>query len=145
MINHPHRSTSAAVLYKELTGSDIYKQHEASFSRVSAYVITDNTGERVATIAFKFPADGAGRLYAYLHVLGLKMVRGHAGGYGYDKQSAALSSAASCVPVYSEEDLTTWQKDASTRDLIVAALMPDDGFDWSRHLRDAGFNVLQAV
>ena len=145
MINHPHRSTSAAVLYKELTGSDIYKQHEASFSRVSAYVITDNTGERVATIAFKFPADGAGRLYAYLHILGLRMVRAQAGGYGYDKKSAALSSAAARVPTYSEEDLTTWQKEATTRDLIVAALMPDGGQGWDRRLREAGFNVLQAI
>lgn len=53
----------------------IYEQHDAAFSRVSAYVVARN-GERVATIAFKFPADGAGRLWAYVHWLGLEMVRG---------------------------------------------------------------------
>lgn len=44
----------------------IYDQHRAAFSNVSAYVITLD-GEKVATIAIKFPRDGAGRLYAYVH------------------------------------------------------------------------------
>lgn len=46
--------------------TDIYKQHDTAFARVSGYVIAKD-GERVATIAFKFPADGAGRLWAYVH------------------------------------------------------------------------------
>lgn len=43
----------------------IYEQHEKAFTSVQAFVIAKN-GERVATIAFKFPRDGAGRLYAYI-------------------------------------------------------------------------------
>ena len=72
--------------------SSIYEQHAASFANVAAYVILCD-GERVATIAFKFPRDGAGRLYAYVHWIGAEMVRGSANGYGYDKRSAACAAA----------------------------------------------------
>src|SRR5574343_355367 len=71
----------------------IYEQYEKAFSNVSAYVILKDS-EYVATVAFKYPNDGAGRLWCYLHVLGLSMVRAYAGGYGYDKASAAFTSAA---------------------------------------------------
>lgn len=73
--------------------ADIYEQHDAAFKRVSAFVIM-SAGERVATVAIKFPADGAGRLYAYVHWLGNEMTRGQASGYGYDKRSAAIADAA---------------------------------------------------
>ena len=115
----------------------IYEQHDAAFNRVAAYVIARN-GERVATIAFKFPADGAGRLYAYVHWLGLEMVRGHASGGGYDKRSAACSVAARQIidcAVHGEDDLSRFRR----------ALTPDDGYTWDRRLRDAGFTVWQAV
>src|SRR4051812_8286161 len=75
------------------TMADIYDQHKAAFANVSAFVVLKD-GERVATVAIKFPRDGAGRLYAYVHWIGLEMVRGSATGYGYDKRSAAVSSAA---------------------------------------------------
>lgn len=55
--------------------TDIYDLHSKAFARVSAYVVLDKSGERVATVAFKFPADGAGRLYAYVHWIGVPMVR----------------------------------------------------------------------
>lgn len=115
--------------------SDIYKQHEAAFQHVSAYVILKD-GERVATIAFKFPRDGAGRLYAYVHWLGLEMVRGHANGYGYDKRSAACESAAERLRI-----LTT-DKHSS---LFAHTLSGIGGSTWDARLRDAGFTVLQAV
>lgn len=44
----------------------IYDQHRKAFSNVSAYVVMAGE-QRCATIAFKFPKDGAGRLYAYMH------------------------------------------------------------------------------
>lgn len=131
--------------------TNIYDQHDKAFNRVSAYVIARD-GKRVATIAFKLPADGAGRLYVYVHWLGEPMVRGFAGGYGYDKRSAACSAAAkrlardnptemarrlSRADGY-EEELATWR---TFRD----ALTPDDGSTWDRRLEAAGFNVWQAV
>jgi hypothetical protein len=117
---------------------NIYDQHKAAFSNVSAYCVLDKAGNRVASIAFKFPRDGAGRLYAYVHVFGGPMVRGFAGGGGYDKRSAAVLSAVSKMKPadYYAEDQHH-----------VAAFkgMVDCGYGWDRQLQDAGYTVLQAV
>src|SRR3546814_12330665 len=74
----------------------IYDQHYKAFARVSAYVVTKD-GAHVANVSIKFPADGAGRLYAYVHWIGLEMVRDHANGYGYDKRTAAVSGCAARI------------------------------------------------
>lgn len=119
--------------------ADIYDQHQAAFAHVSAYVIARD-GERVATIAFKFPADGAGRLYAYVHWLGVPMVRGFAGGYGYDKKSAAVADAIRKTPEGFRH------RDCSDKgEAFYSALAKDDGSYWDRRLQDAGFTVWQAV
>lgn len=128
----------------------IYDQHAIAFSNVSAYVIINGAGERVATIAFKFPKDGAGRLWCYLHWIGAEMVRDYAGGYGYDKRSAAIANAndklkdiANIGRVVSKEGAIA----ASYSDLyqFYNALNTIGGKDWSDALREAGFTVLQAV
>ncbi len=123
--------------------SDIYDQHKAAFAHVSAYVVVKD-GELVARIAFKFPKDGAGRLYAYVHWLGLPMVRGFATGGGYDKGSAACSAAISRMKdglgINPLEALQIQHYDA-----FRAALSKDDGTTWNDHLRAAGFLVLAAV
>ena len=121
--------------------SDIYNQHRASFPHVSAYVVMRGT-RQVATIAFKFPRDGAGRLYCYAHWFGTPMVRGYAGGYGYDKKSAAAASAARKMPEHLQADY------ASLADIYAAfvdAMGRDGGEEWHSCLRKAGFDVLQAV
>jgi len=122
--------------------TDIYDHHAKAFNRVSAYVILKN-GERVATIAFKFPADGAGRLYAYVHWLGVPMVRGFAGGYGYDKRAAALANAVRKMPETPQQFGPEQEQVASTD--FYTALEHDRGPPWGNALRDAGFTVLQAV
>lgn len=71
----------------------IYDQHQATFKNVSAFVILDENHEVYAKVSIKYPRDGAGRLYAYVHIIGERMVRGSATGYGYDKGSAAVSKA----------------------------------------------------
>jgi len=125
--------------------TDIYTQHDAAFRQVSAYVIARD-GERVATIAFKFPRDGAGRLYAYVHWLGLPMVRGYAGGYGYDKRSAACSSAARKITgeALKENNRHTYH-DMPDFAAFLSAIERDSGQTWDSCLRDAGFDVWQAV
>lgn len=131
--------------------SNIYKQHDAAFANVSAFVILNKSGERVATIAFKFPRDGAGRLWCYAQWMGLEMARGFAAGGGYDKQSAAAASAARKLP---EMDHTSTYSDGTphhtTEELaqyvqFLAALGDDNGHQWDSRLRDAGFTVLRAV
>lgn len=125
--------------------TDIYKQHESAFARVSAYVVTRD-GERVATIAFKYPQDGAGRLYAYVHWLGLPMVRGFAGGYGYDKRSAACANAAKKITgeALKENNRYTYH-DMAAFAAFLSAIEKDSGATWESQLRDAGFTVWQAV
>ena len=115
---------------------NIYDKHRAAFDAVSAYVIVRD-GERVGTIAFKYPRDGAGRLYAYVHFHGIAMVRGGAAGGGYDKHSAACASAARAMVVCNEKPVYL--------DHFVTALAKDDGFGWDRNLRSHGFDVWQAV
>lgn len=115
--------------------ANIYDQHTAAFNRVSAYVVLRN-GERVATVAFKFPADGAGRLYAYVHWIGTEMTRGSASGYGYDKRSAACANAVSKRVWAADDEPALW---------FARALATDGGSEWDRRLRDAGFVVLQAM
>ena len=99
-------------------------------------------GERFATIAFKFPADGTGRLYAYVHWIGMEMVRGFAAGGGYDKRSAACRLASAKVQTLIPRGTTT---DAPLWDFIIALRNGDNGAGWEQYLRDAGFTVWQAV
>lgn len=117
--------------------TSIYDLHSAAFANVSAYVILDAKGERVATVAFKYPHDGAGRLYCYLHVLGTPMVRGHAGGFGYAKHDAAIAKAA--------RKLVLAKPETEAPVAEFQAALTDSGHSWETELRNAGFTVLQAV
>ena len=117
---------------------DIYEQHRQAFAQVSAYVVMRGD-DRVATVAIKFPRDGAGRLYAYVHWIGAEMTRGFAGGGGYDKRTAACASAARKLSIPAD------MRDAEGAAAFKAALLVDDGNDSSEHLRRAGFTVWQAV
>lgn len=126
--------------------TNIYNLHDKAFFNVSAYVILKD-GEKVATVAFKFPKDGAGRLWCYLHVIGLPMVRAYAGGYGYDKKSAAFTSA---IDAQCKVKLENWQTgdylaQYAIANAIEAQCAATDGKDWIDNVRDAGFTVLQAV
>jgi len=127
--------------------SEIYQQHTNAFSNVSAYVLM-NEGEQIGKIAFKFPKDGAGRLWCYFHLHGVEMSRGYAGGYGYDKRSAAAQNAienmkryAPDFPVLKEHsDLMNAQADK------LRAMFKDiGGKDWADVFRDNNIQVLQAV
>ena len=123
--------------------SSIYDLHDKAFSQVSAYVVMRD-GEKVATIALKFPKDGAGRVYAYVHWLGVPMVRGSAGGYGYDKRSAAVANAIPKVErTMSNPD--TPRAEWEAQHAFLVALQSDGGEYFDRKLEKAGFTVLQAV
>ena len=121
--------------------TNIYDQHNASFPLVSAYVVLHD-GARVATVAHKFPRDGAGRLYAYVHWLGVPMVRGYAGGGGYDKRTAACASAARKLPANLPSG---YDANAAAYGRFIDVMRADGGLDWATALTGAGFTVLQAV
>ncbi|UGA46785.1 hypothetical protein HU230_0012380 [Bradyrhizobium quebecense] len=122
----------------------IYDQHRAAFANVSAYVILNKQGARVASVAFKYPRDGAGRLYAYVHIFGSEMVRGFAAGGGYDKHTAAVSSAVSRIK--DGLDVNRWlASEVAEYDALRGALAKDGGHRWDGAAQAAGFTVLQAV
>jgi hypothetical protein len=132
--------------------ADIYEQHRAAFAQVSAFVVLDASGERVATVAIKFPRDGASRLWAYVHLIGMRMTRGKADGYGYDKRSAAVAAAIAAIKPQTAPDDgdPAWRHEhhAAQLELLAKwhALAPlMDCRDWQRPLHDAGYTVLQAV
>jgi hypothetical protein len=122
----------------------VYDQHRAAFSNVSAYVILKD-GEYVATVAFKRPKDGAGRLYAYVHWIGTTMIRGYAGGYGYDKHAAAVADAAR--KLYERPDYEENTRNYAVKSLsgFIHALRKNDGYSWEHNLREAGFTIYGAV
>lgn len=116
----------------------IYDQHDKAFPNVSAFVVCAGC-DRLATIAFKFPKDGAGRLWAYVHWKEADMVRGYAGGYGYDKKSAAVSAAV--LRLQSAIDTTSRERLSA----FIDALRDCGGERWDTKLQKAGFTVWQAV
>jgi hypothetical protein len=117
--------------------SNVYDQHQQHTRRTGAYAILHN-GVHVANITIAFPADGAGRLYAYAHWIGTQMTRGSANGYGYDKRTAAVASAARGY-------LATFDKAGNPTDecMFWEAISVDRGQEWDSRLRDAGFTVCQ--
>ena len=138
--------------------ANIYDQHRAAFANVSAFVILTATGETAATVALKCPREGAGRLYAYVHISGLPMVRGWADGGGYDKRSAAVASAcarAKDTPYTPDDDAPAavrdgWKELNAQADALAAAWREraprlDAGRDWTRALEREGFRVVQAA
>lgn len=117
--------------------ADIYDQHRKHFERTIAAAVLDSAGRHVANVSIRYPADGAGRLYAYAHWLGTEMVRGSASGGGYDKATAALAAAVRQWP--------TWDDDSTPINAFHRALAQDGGQHWDGALRAAGFTVLQVV
>lgn len=133
---------------------DIYDQHDKAFEQVSAYVISQE-GKKIGTIAFKFPRDGAGRLYCYLHVLGTQMARGAASGGGYDKRTAAAFDAAHKIAAHKIPPFHDGVRAHMARIAVhqveneivakIKAAIKDAGHDWQHDLEAAGFTVWQAV
>lgn len=115
----------------------IYDQHNTAFKNVSAYSISCN-GERIGSIAFK----RGQAITCYLHIFGIEMSRGKAGGGGYDRHSAAAYDAATRFKSYDGAD----PRIAPVLAQVQAALKEGAGAgSWDRDLRAAGFDVWQAV
>lgn len=120
----------------------IYDQHDKAFTQVSAFAIVLK-GERVANIAFKFPRDGAGRLKVFVHWLGTEMMQGTAGGYGYDKRTAATANAI--ARAHNAKHAAMFAEPGSPLEAFTLALARDAGDSWDAALRKAGFDVWQVI
>lgn len=97
------------------------------WSRARAYVVLSPDRKRFGKIKILYPADGAGRLRVFAWDCsgdhGLQY--GHATGGGYDKLSAALCGMK-------------W-------DGLVFGDHCQDGGPWDKMLKDAGYEIIQAL
>lgn len=122
----------------------IYDQHSTAFRDVSAWVICKG-GDRVATVAIKYGGRRSPNgltVRAYVHILGLPMVRGTARGGGYDMKSAAVYDAVRNLALTMPEDS---DEGDPTRALLNEMVGAPDGPYWDDSLRKAGYQVFQAV
>ena len=126
----------------------IYNQFDAAFSHVAAYVVigrdTDDKGNPVcvAKVAIKRGASGL-RTTAFVHWLGVPMVKGVANGGGYDKDSASVAHAAR--KLMAGPGIAVENDPTRDGDRFVQAASLDGGKRWDDAVRDAGFTVIQAV
>jgi hypothetical protein len=117
----------------------IYDLHHAAFKAVEAYVVMQGS-ELVGRIAFKRGASG--KVWCYLDLFGARMVRGGAGGGGYDKHSAAFYEAVTRLPIGSSADAGLVSRSCLVR---LAAKAGAGASHWDSAMRDNGFAIHQAV
>jgi len=115
--------------------TSVYDKHSKHFAQVSAYVIIDNEGNQKGTMSVKYPKDGMGKLYLYLHLHGSQMVQVSVSGWGFDKLSVAVQKAA--------EAYTTDLTFKNDRDFIEALKFVNHDFD--RFNKYGEYRFLQAV
>lgn len=115
--------------------TSVYDKHSKHFAQVSAYVIIDNEGNQKGTMSVKYPKDGMGKLFLYLHLHGSQMVQVSVSGCGFDKLSVAVQKAAEAYT----NDLTF----KNDRDFIEALKLVDHDFD--RFNKYGEYRFLQAI
>lgn len=93
-------------------------EESSALRRAGAKVIINPKGQLCGTIKIAYPADGAGKLTVILHEHGHNAQIGTAGGYGYDKLSAALQGME-----------------------FAGIIFTDHPENWERQLHNAGFGV----
>ena len=126
-----------------------WQKFDNAFKSVSAYVVMDqDTMQPIAKIALKFPSDGAGRVNAYIHLIGMEVQHGYAGGYGYDKRTASIISAVSnCNDIWAQQIKSGHVSLTSAQQNFINLLLSDDAQGgWLEVInQDNGFIVTQAV
>lgn len=135
-----------------MTKRHVWDQYDTAFKQVTAFAVLfdDQTLDfmtvpaHVANIVIKHPRDGAGRVVAFVHWLGREVVRGSAGGGGYDKTSAALHEAGRKLASKPKSDSEARPEAmAALGALLVDA---DNGQNWERTIGDAeGFTLLRVI
>lgn len=115
----------------------IYQLHDAHFEHVAAYALI-KSGRHIGNVSFKFPKDGANRLWCYVHFHRDEMARGCASGYGYDKKSAAFEAALDNINV---KDLATIKTVAR----VKKTAKKEGGQDWRFWLTANKITVLNVV
>ena len=124
-----------------------WQKFDNAFKLVSAYVVMgQDTMQPIAKIALKFPSDGAGRVNAYIHVIGMEVQHGYAGGYGYDKRTASIISTASNCNDFLN-DAENYRNVNDRQKQFIDLLLSDEAQGgWQEVINHKnGFIVIQAV
>ena len=126
-----------------------WQKFDNAFKQVSAFVVMDQeTMQPIAKIALKFPSDGAGRVNAYIHLIGMEVQHGYAGGYGYDKRTASIIDAVTnCNDIWAQQIKLGHVSLTSAQQNFINLLLSDKAQGgWLEVInQDNGFLVIQAV
>lgn len=120
--------------------TSVYDKQAKHFSQVSAYVIIDNEGNQKGTMTVKYPKDGAGKLYLYLHLHGSEMVQVSVSGCGFDKLSVAVQKAAD---QYVKQNLGNDKLNVQDLDFLQA--LCNVNHDFNRFNKYGSYKFLQAI
>jgi hypothetical protein len=122
-----------------------WQKFDNAFKSVSAFIVLDqDTMQPLAKIALKFPSDGAGRVNAYIHIIGMEVQHGYAGGYGYDKRTASIID---CIcKMFSTIKLQDQNINSKQKQFIELLLSDKAQGGWQEVINNNnGFVVIQAV
>ena len=126
-----------------------WQKFDNAFNLVSAYIVLDQeTMQPIAKIALKYPKDGAVRVNAYVHVIGMEVQHGYAGGYGYDKRTASIIGAVyHCNDIWAQQIKSGHVSLTSAQQNFINLLLSDDAQGgWQEVINhNNGFIVIQAV
>lgn len=126
-----------------------WQKFDNAFKQVSAFVVMDrDTMQLVAKIALKFPSDGADRVNAYIHLIGMEVQHDYASGYGYDKRTASIIDAVShCNDIWAQQIKSGHVSLTSVQQNFINLLVSDDAQGgWLEVINPHnGFIVIQVV
>lgn len=120
----------------------VYKTFDRVTSRIRSHAILRD-GESVGFVLIHYPADGAGRLKAFVHLYGLPMAYGSASGCGYDKASAAVHAAVKSMQI---DDCTVDEVGAQGMEArriarLLQNTFAEGGRDYVRQMEDQGLTL----
>lgn len=128
-----------------MTTQTNWNKFDKAFNQVSSFIVIDaETKNVIAKIALKYPKDGAGRLTCYMHIIGTEVQIGTASGYGYDKRTASIISAAkSCFNV---EPVKEGRYSYLQREFLDLLQSEQAQGGWKEVINEKnGFIVIQAI
>ena len=118
----------------------VYAKFDKQFAQASAWVIVNEQGDQVGKMAAKYPKDGMGKLYLYLHLYGSEMVQVSVSGCGFDKLSVAVQKAGDS---YVKMNIGNGSMNIQDLDFLQALCNVNHDFNsWNKY---GEYRFLQAV
>ena len=109
----------------------VYAKFDKHFAQASAWVIVNEQGEQVGKMSAKYPKDGIGKLYLYLHLYGSEMVQVSVPGCGFDKLSVAIQKAGDN---YVKKNIGNDKLNVHDLDFLQALCNVNHNFsDWNKY------------